>query len=182
MESLQEKRPGWLREKMGFDALFAYGMGSLTLPMMAPAADALAAAADALAKLAAASEQAGARATAADANYPLAAGPLFKQLATTVLPLTLALIAIGFLPLALVQLMPMLFAPKDALEPEPAPPKGQKVGEMSDANKVSAPTEEGAIITAEVRKDEWFEYTKQATATGTDETGIDETTASEKYE
>ena len=81
MESLQEKRPGWLREKMGFDALFAYGMGSLTLPMMAPAADALAAAADALAKLAAASEQAGARATAAAANYPLAAGALFKEAA-----------------------------------------------------------------------------------------------------
>ena len=75
----------------------------------------------------------------------------------------------------------MLFAPKDALKPEPTPPKGQKVGEMSDANKVSAPTEESAIITAEVRKDEWFEYTKEATATGTDETGIDETTASEKY-
>jgi hypothetical protein len=170
---------------MGFDALLMYGMAFRTLPMMAPAADALAAAADALAKLAAASEQAGARATAAAANYPLAAGPLFEQLATTVLPLTLALIAIGFFPLALVQLMPMLFAPKDALKPEPAPPlKGQKSGEMSDANKVSAPTEEDAIITAktskEIRKLDKFDYVKQTTATGTDETGIDETTASEK--
>ena len=157
------------------------------LNVNAAAADAAAADADALAKLAAASEQAGARATAAAANYPLAAGPLFEQLATTVLPLTLALIAIGFLPLALVQWTPVLFAPKDALEPEPAPPKGQKVGEMSDANKVSAPTEEDAIITAntskvEIRKLDKLDYMKQTTATGTDETGIDETTASEKYE
>ena len=82
--------------------------------------------------------------------------------------------------------MPMLFAPKDALEPEPAPPMGQKSGEMSDANKVSAPTEEDAIITAntskvEIRKLDKLDYMKQTTATGTDETGIDETTASEKY-
>ena len=88
MESLQENRPGWLREKMGFDALVAYGMVFLTIPMMtealnvnAAAADAAAADADALAKLAAASEQAGARATAAAANYPLAAGALFKEAA-----------------------------------------------------------------------------------------------------
>ena len=58
------------------------------IPMMtealnvnAAAADAAAADADALAKLAAASEQAGARATAAAANYPLAAGALFKEAA-----------------------------------------------------------------------------------------------------
>jgi hypothetical protein len=81
--------------------------------------------------------------------------------------------------LALVQWTPVLFAPKDALKPEPTPPKGQKVGEMSDANEVSAPTEQGAIINSETRKNK-LRY-KPATATGTDETGIDEKTASEKY-
>ena len=81
--------------------------------------------------------------------------------------------------MALVQWTPVLFAPKDALKPEPTPPKGQKVGEMSDANEVSAPTEQGAIINSETRKNK-LRY-KPATATGTDETGIDETTASEKY-
>ena len=53
----------------------------LTISMMTEALNVNAADADALAKLAAASEQAGARATAAAANYPLAAGALFKEAA-----------------------------------------------------------------------------------------------------
>ena len=175
MANLEENRPGWMREKMGFDALFAYGMGLLTFSKMTQALSINDAAADALTKLAAASEQAGARAAAAAANYPLAAGALFKQLATTVLPLTLVLIAIGFIPLALVKWTPELFATKDASEPEPTPPNGQESGEMSDAYEVRASKDSWTRLMQIMQTEE-----KPATATGTDETGIDEKGASEK--
>ena len=175
MANLEKNRPGWMREKMGFDAVFTYGMGLLAFFTMKQAVNINAAAA-ALTKLAAASEQAGARAAAAAANYPLAA----IKLAPTVLPLTLVIIATGFVPLALVMAWmkwtPELFAPKDALESELTPPNRPESGETSDAN------EERTSKDGYTRRDRDDKPKKKpATDTGTDKTDIDEKGASEKY-